>query len=154
MNVLILRPLRWLGCFCLVSLEFLASLHLHGAVDNPVGSQRLQPLHFHNHHLGSTVITEISCRPGVIHLFRGHRAKKSRTDVLLANPFKLYIYIYITATATICSCRWCTNITCVHTEQPIKNTAILPVLKYRHNLQCHILNIVLNCGVTVKHSQV
>lgn len=47
------RPLRWLGCFCLVSLELLASFHLHGAVDNPVRSQRLQPLHFHDHYLES-----------------------------------------------------------------------------------------------------
>lgn len=63
-------PLRWLGCFCLVGLEFLASFHLHGAVDNSVGSQRLQPLHFHDHHLGSTDITVICCRPGVIHLLK------------------------------------------------------------------------------------
>lgn len=62
-----LRRLRWLGCFCLVCLEFLASFHLHGAVDNPVGSQRLQPLHFHDHHLGSTDITATCCRMGVIH---------------------------------------------------------------------------------------
>lgn len=48
-----LRHLRGLGCLCLVCLEFLASFHLHGAVDNPIGSQRLQPLHFHDHHLGS-----------------------------------------------------------------------------------------------------
>lgn len=62
-----LRLLRWLGCFRLVCLEFLASFHLHGAVDNPVGSQRLQPLHFHDHHLGSTDITATCCRTGVIH---------------------------------------------------------------------------------------
>lgn len=45
------RCSRWFGCLCLVGLEFLASLHLHGAVDNPVGSQRLQSLHLHDHHL-------------------------------------------------------------------------------------------------------
>lgn len=62
-----LGHLRGLGCLCLVCLELLASLHLHGAVDNPIGSQRLQPLHFHDHHLGSVDITAICCSPGVIH---------------------------------------------------------------------------------------
>lgn len=62
-----LGHLRGLGCLCLVCLELLASLHLHGAVDNPIGSQRLQPLHFHDHHLGSADITAICCSPGVIH---------------------------------------------------------------------------------------
>lgn len=61
---------RWLGCFCLVGLEFLASLHLHGAVDNPVRSQRLQPHHFHDHHLGGTDNSVSLCRQGVIHLMK------------------------------------------------------------------------------------
>lgn len=47
------RRSRWLGRLCLVGLEFLASLHLHGAVDNPVGSQGLESLHLHDHHLRS-----------------------------------------------------------------------------------------------------
>lgn len=62
-----LGHLRGLGCLRLVCLEFLASFHLHGAVDNPIGSQRLQPLHFHDHHLGSTDITAICCSPALIH---------------------------------------------------------------------------------------
>lgn len=73
-----LRPLRWLGRFCLVCLEFLASFHLHGAVDNPVGSQRLQPLHFHDHHLGSTDITATCCRTGVIHPLKEVMEQKSQ----------------------------------------------------------------------------
>lgn len=68
-----LGHLRGLGCLCLVCLELLASLHLHGAVDNPIGSQRLQPLHFHDHHLGSADITVICCSPGVIHPARSKR---------------------------------------------------------------------------------
>lgn len=68
--------LRWLGCLRLVSLELLASLHLHGAVNNPVRSQRLQPLHFHDHHLVSTGTSEC-CKGEVIHLLR---AKESAAD--------------------------------------------------------------------------
>lgn len=68
--------LRGLGCLCLVCLEFLASFHLHGAVDDPIGSQRLQPLHFHDHHLGSADITAICCSPAVIHPAHGGQSVK------------------------------------------------------------------------------
>lgn len=39
------------GGFCLVCLQLVAPLHLHGAVNDPVWSQRLQPLNLHDHHL-------------------------------------------------------------------------------------------------------
>lgn len=35
----------------MVRLEFLASFHLHGAVDDAVRSERLQTLNFHDHDL-------------------------------------------------------------------------------------------------------
>lgn len=107
--VCVLRHLRGLGCLCLVCLEFLASFHLHGAVDNPVGSQRLQPLHFHDHHLGSTDIIAGCCRPAVIHLFqRGQRGKKRiRNRREAAKSFhSIYFSHSMPATVTmyICSC--------------------------------------------------
>lgn len=51
---------RGLGGLRLVCLEFLASFHLHGAVDDPVGRQRLQALHFHDHHLGGADTTAVT----------------------------------------------------------------------------------------------
>lgn len=46
--------LLWSGGFRLVCLQFLPPLHLHGAVHNPVRSQRLQAHHLHDNHLEGT----------------------------------------------------------------------------------------------------
>lgn len=79
--------LRWLGCFRLVSLELLSSLHFHGAVDNPVGSQRLQPLHLHDHHLSA----HIPCDALKISmLFKIARGDVKRT-IRAKKPFQILI---------------------------------------------------------------
>lgn len=41
----------WSGGFSLVRLQLLSSLHLHGAVNDPVRSHRLQTLNLHDHNL-------------------------------------------------------------------------------------------------------
>lgn len=160
MNVCLcaLRHLRGLGCLCLVCLEFLASFHLHGAVDNPVGSQRLQPLHFHDHHLGSTDIIAGCCRPGVIHLFqRGQRGKKRIRN--RHEAAKSFHFIYFThsmpATVTMysCSCS-CSCSCCIKTFFMTYSRDDVSYLKYsRHYLNCwniisHIICCCLNCLVT------
>lgn len=45
------RNSLWSGSFSLVRLQLLSSLHLHGAVNNPVWSDRLQTLDLHDHNL-------------------------------------------------------------------------------------------------------
>lgn len=108
-----LRPLRWLGCFCLVGLEFLASLHLHGAVDNPVRSQRLQPLHFHDHHLRSTdTSVKVADRRRVIHLSKQVIEQKvnSRCEGGKSFEFDRYFRNTIPATITIHTRSWCFHI--------------------------------------------
>lgn len=45
------------GGFSLIRLQLVAPLHLHGAVNDPVWSQRLQSLNLHDHHLTHTTQT-------------------------------------------------------------------------------------------------
>lgn len=103
-----LWPSRWLGCFRLVCLEFLASFHLHGAVDNPVGSQRLQPLHFHDYHLGSTDIAA-TCSDSSFE--RGHGAKKVKSRQAAGKSFQIYTTeIFQPQSKYIYTRSWCSNV--------------------------------------------
>lgn len=70
------RTCHWHGfrSFRLVRLQFLAAFHFHGAVDNPVGCQRLQPFHFHDNDLSAAKVT-----PSMTH---ETRANKERWKIL------------------------------------------------------------------------
>lgn len=111
------RHLRGLGRLRLVCLEFLASLHLHGAVDNPVGSQRLQPLHLHDHHLGSADITAICCSPGVIHPAAWRSKRKgvgSGADMTLPNPCRFFGLQTHGLPATVAMHKHCVRVVMTH----------------------------------------
>lgn len=129
------RALRWLGCLCLVGLEFLASLHLHGAVDNPVWSQRLQPHHFHDHHLENTKNTSVKFADENDSSFEtGHRATRRQWmwrwqilqfDINVRNTLPATITIY-----TFCHCPDINNMSILAAfllEQPIRIMAVLSV---------------------------